>query len=84
MVPNTDLNVLSVINFSVKHLKVDHIAVCGHYYCGGLKAAMQSADLRILNAWLRNIRDVYLLHKNELNQISDEEQRYKRLVELNV
>jgi carbonic anhydrase len=84
MVPNTDLNVLSVIDFAVKHLKVDHIVVCGHYYCGGVKAAMHSADMGILNSWLRNIRDVYRLHRDELNQISDEEQRYKRLVELNV
>jgi carbonic anhydrase len=58
--------------------------VCGHYYCGGVKAAMQSADLGILNSWLRNIRDVYRLHKDDLNQITDEEQRYKRLIELNV
>ena len=84
MVPNTDLNVLSVIDFAVLHLKVNHIVVCGHYYCGGVKAAMQSRDLGILNSWLRNIRDVYRLHKDELNHITDEEQRYKRLVELNV
>ena len=84
MVPNTDLNVQSVIDFAVLHLKVEHIVVCGHYYCGGVKAAMQSADLGILNSWLRNIRDVYRLHKDELNQLNDEEQRYKRLVELNV
>lgn len=84
MVPNTDLNVMSVIDFAVRHLKVEHIVVCGHYYCGGVKAAMQSADLGILNSWLRNIRDVYRLHKDELNRISDDEKRYKRLVELNV
>ena len=83
MVPNTDLNVQSVIDFAVLHLKVEHIVVCGHYYCGGVKAAMQSTDLGILNSWLRNIRDVYRLHKDELNQLNDEEQRYKRLVELN-
>ncbi len=84
MVPNTDLNVMSVINFAVSHLKVNHIVVCGHYYCGGVKAAMQSADLGILNPWLRNIRDVYRLHRNELNVIKDQENKYKRLVELNV
>jgi len=84
MVPNTDLNVQSVINFAVRHLKVKHVVVCGHYYCGGIKAAMQSADLGILNSWLRNIRDVYRLHQNELDAIKDEEERYKRLVELNV
>lgn len=84
MVPNTDLSSMSVINYAVLHLNVSHIVVCGHYYCGGVKAAMQSADLGILNPWLRNIRDVYRLHKDELNQISDEEARYKRLIELNV
>lgn len=84
MVPNTDLNVMSVINFAVSHLKVKHIVVCGHYYCNGVKSAMESADLGILNPWLRNIRDVYRLHKKELNAITDEEQRYKRLIELNV
>lgn len=84
MVPNTDLSAMSVINFAVSHLKVKHIVVCGHYYCNGVKSAMESADLGILNPWLRNIRDVYRLHAAELNAISDEEQKYKRLVELNV
>jgi carbonic anhydrase len=84
MVPNTDLSAMSVIDYAVAHLKVNHIVVCGHYYCGGVKAAMQSEDLGILNPWLRNIRDVYRLHKKELNQIEDEEEKYKRLVELNV
>lgn len=84
MVPNTDLSAMSVINYAVSHLKVNHVVVCGHYYCGGVKAAMDSTDLGILNPWLRNIRDVYRLHKNELNSITDEDARYKRLVELNV
>jgi carbonic anhydrase len=84
MVPNTDLSVMSVIEYAVKYLKVNHVVVCGHYYCGGVKAAMQSADLGILNPWLRNIRDVYRIHQMELDAISDEEMRYKRLVELNV
>ncbi len=84
MVPNTDLSAMSVINYSVNNLKVEHIVVCGHYYCGGVKAAMQSEDLGILNPWLRNIRDVYRLHKNELNAIKNTEAKYKRLVELNV
>ena len=84
MVPNTDINVMSVIDFAVLHLKVEHIVVCGHYRCGGVKAAMQSADLGILNSWLRNIRDVYRLHQQELNGITNEEQRYRRLIELNV
>ncbi len=84
MIPNTDLSAMSVINYAVSHIKVKHIVVCGHYYCNGVKAAMQSADLGILNPWLRNIRDVYRLHKTELNAIEDEELKYKRLVELNV
>ena len=84
MVPNTDLNVMSVINYAVDFLKVNHIVVCGHYNCGGVKAAMESADLGILNPWLRNVRDVYRIHKAELNAIEDEVKRYDRLVELNV
>ena len=84
MVISIDLNVMSVINYAVNQLKVNHIVVCGHYACGGVKAAMQSADLGILNPWLRNIRDVYRIHKLELNDIEDEEKKYDRLVELNV
>lgn len=84
LIPATDLNVLSVINYAVEHLKVKHVIVCGHYNCGGVKAAMQPRDMGILNPWLRNIRDVYRLHKNELNAIQDEDARYNRLVELNV
>jgi carbonic anhydrase len=84
MVPNVDLNAMSVINYAVKYLEVDHIVVCGHYYCGGVKAAMEPNDLGILNPWLRGIRDVFRLHKEELDEIKDEELKYKRLVELNV
>lgn len=84
MVISIDLNMMSVLNYAVRHLKVNHVVVCGHYFCGGVKAAMQSQDLGILNPWLRNIRDVYRLHKTELNAITDENQRYNRLVELNV
>jgi carbonic anhydrase len=84
MIPNTDLSAMSVISYAVTNLKVNHIIVCGHYYCNGVQAAMQSADLGILNPWLRNIRDVYRLHKTELDAIDDTELRYKRLVELNV
>ncbi len=84
MVISIDLNAMSVVNYAVEHLKVNHVVVCGHYACGGVKAAMQSADLGILNPWLRNIRDVYRLHKNELNAIEDENKKYDRLVELNV
>ncbi|PGH02840.1 hypothetical protein AJ80_08790 [Polytolypa hystricis UAMH7299] len=83
LVCNTDLNVMSVINYAVRHLHVKHIIVCGHYGCGGVKAAMTPADLGILNPWLRNIRDVYRLHEDELDAI-DEDKRCDRLVELNV
>lgn len=84
LVCSTDLNVLSVVNYAVVHLDVKHIIVCGHYGCGGVKAAMQSKNLGILNPWLRNIRDVYRIHKDELKSIKDEQARYDRLVELNV
>lgn len=84
LVSNVDLNVMSVINYAVTHLEVQYIIICGHYECGGVKAAMQSADLGILNPWLRNIRDIYRLHKDELNAIEDIDKRYERLVELNV
>jgi carbonic anhydrase len=84
MVPNTDLNSQSVVTYAVDYLKVEHIVVCGHYYCNGVRAAMDPADLGLLNPWLRNVRDVYRLHKTELNAIAGEEERYKRLVELNV
>ncbi len=84
MVPNTDLSSMTVIEYAVVHLQVTNIVICGHYYCGGVKAAMQSADLGILNPWLRNIRDVYRTHHTELDSIENEEEKYKRLVELNV
>ncbi|MBK8967449.1 MAG: carbonic anhydrase [Saprospiraceae bacterium] len=84
MVPNTDLNVMSVITYAVRHLEVNHVVVCGHYNCGGVKAAMQSADLGILNPWLRNIRDVYRIHHEELDLIQNDDDKYNRLVELNV
>ena len=84
MVVNTDLNVMSVINYAVRHLGVKHIIVCGHYNCGGVKAAMTPKDMGILNPWLRNIRDVYRLHHDELVAVKDEHERYNRLVELNV
>lgn len=84
MVVSIDMNVMSVINYAVRHLEVKHIIVCGHYSCGGVKAAMQAHDMGILNPWLRNIRDVYRTYKDELNAIENEEARYDRLVELNV
>ncbi len=84
MVITVDLNVMSVVEYAIQHLKVNHVVICGHYGCGGVKAAMQSADLGLLNPWLRNIRDVYRLHKKELDAIKDEDLRYERLIELNV
>lgn len=84
LVPNTDLNVMSVINYAVQVLKVNHVVVCGHYHCGGIQAALQQEDLGLLNPWLRNIRDVYRLHRKELDAIVDEHQKFDRLAELNV
>ncbi len=85
MVVNTDVNVLSVVEYAVTHLKVKHIIVCGHYGCGGIKAALSNHDYKqVLNMWIRNIKDVYRLHKKELDAIADEEKRVDRLVELNV
>jgi carbonic anhydrase len=84
LVVNTDLNVMAVINYAVRHLQVKHIVVCGHYGCGGVKAAMTPKDLGLLNPWLRNIRDVYRIHEKELDAIADEAARYNRLVELSV
>jgi carbonic anhydrase len=84
MVVHTDLNLLSVLEYAVAHLKVKHIIVCGHYGCGGIKAAISHHNMGIINKWLRNIKDVYRLHEDELNTILDEEQKVDRLVELNV
>ena len=85
LVINTDVNLLSVVDYAVNHLKVKHIIVCGHYGCGGVKAAMTNQDFNyVLNMWLRNIKDVYHLHKDELNAIKNQDQRTDRLVELNV
>ncbi|HCD67016.1 MAG TPA: carbonic anhydrase [Bacteroidetes bacterium] len=84
VVANNDLSAASVIEYAVDVLQVKHVVVCGHYYCGGVLAAMKPQDLGILNPWLRNIRDVYRLHRSELDSISDEDAKYRRLVELNV
>lgn len=84
VISNNDLNSISVIIYAVQYLKVKHIVVCGHYMCGGVKAAMTQEDMGIMNPWLRNIRDVYRLHQTELNSITDEKLKYDRLVELNV
>ena len=79
-----DMSSTAVIQYAVEHLRVKNIIVCGHYNCGGVKAAMTSQDLGLLNPWLRNIRDVYRLHQTELDAIEDDSKKYDRLVELNV
>lgn len=84
LVISIDSSAMSVVNYAVKYLDVKEIIVCGHYNCGGVKAAMESQDYGELNGWLRNIRDVFRLHRDELIKIKDEEERYRRLVELNV
>lgn len=85
MVVNTDVNLLAVLDYAVNHLKVRHVIVCGHYGCGGVKAASTGNDFNlVLNMWLRNIKDVIRLHKTELDGIKDDKERENRLVELNV
>ena len=84
IIPNNDINSKAVIDYAVKHLKVKHIVVCGHYDCGGIRAAMEHENLGILNPWLDNIRDVYRIHHSKLSIIKDIDERYNRLVELNV
>jgi len=84
MVVHTDTNLLSVVHYAVKVLKVKHIIVCGHYGCGGVKAAMTNEDYGFLNNWLLHIKDVYRMHEEELDSIENENDRFDRFVELNV
>lgn len=84
LVVHTDLNLLTVLQYAVEVLKVKHVIVCGHYGCGGVKAAMGNKSLGIINKWLRNIKDVYRLHRDEVDRLEGEEQRADRMVELNV
>lgn len=84
MVVHTDLNMLSVLEYAVNVLKVKHIIVCGHYGCGGVKAAMTRHSIGLINKWLRNIKDVYRFHREEVDAIADEEARTNKLIELNV
>jgi carbonic anhydrase len=81
---HTDFNMLSVLQYAVEVLKVKHIIVCGHYGCGGVRNALSHQHLGLINKWLRNIKDVYRIHRHELDGIHDEERRLRRLVELNV
>lgn len=84
MVVHTDLNLLTVLDYAVNHLKVKHIIVCGHYNCGGVKASMTNHNFGIINKWLRNIKDVYRLHQEEVDAITNETDKANRMVELNV
>jgi len=84
MVVHTDLNLLSVLQYAVEVLEVKHIIVCGHYGCGGIKSAMTRTNFGIINKWLRNIKDVYSIHRAEVDGLSTEDERFNRLVELNV
>ncbi len=85
LVINTDVNLLSVLDYAVSYLKVKHVIVCGHYGCGGVRAALTQNDFKaVLNMWLRNIKDVYRLHRTELDSLKDDNEKCDRLVELNV
>ncbi len=84
LVPESDVNALSVLQFAVEHLKVKHVIVCGHYACGGVKQGMMHHDLGLLDAWIANIRSLYVEHTPELAKLPDDGQRWDRLVELNV
>lgn len=84
MVIHTDLNLLSVLQYAVEVLKVKHIIVCGHYGCGGVKAAMTNHNFGIINKWIRNIKDVHRFHREEVDAISDENEQLNRMIELNV
>jgi carbonic anhydrase len=84
MVVHSDMNMLSVLDYAVNILKVKHVIVCGHYGCGGVKAAMMNEQFGLVDNWIRFIKDVYRIHQPELELIKDEEQRFNRFVEFNV
>ncbi len=85
LVVNTDVNLLAVLNYAVDVLKVKHVIVCGHYGCGGVKAATTNNDYtQVLNMWLRNIKDVYRIHRDEVDQFPEGEERVNKLVEMSV
>ena len=84
MVLHTDMSMLSVLDYAVNVLKVKHIIVCGHYGCGGVKAAMGNQHIGLIDNWIRHIKDVYRFHQDELNAIKDEKQRFDRFIEVNV
>jgi len=84
MVIHSDMNMLSVLDYAVNVLKVKHVIVCGHYGCGGVKAAMGNLSIGIIDNWIRHIKDIYRLHGEYLDSIPDEEERFNRFVEVNV
>ena len=84
MVIHSDMNMLSVLDYAVNALKVQHVIVCGHYGCGGVKAAMGNDSIGIIDNWIRHIKDIYRFHHEELDVIKDEKERFNRFVELNV
>ncbi|MGX7666238.1 carbonate dehydratase [Flavobacterium pedocola] len=84
MVVHSDMNMLSVLDYAVNALKIKHIIVCGHYGCGGVKAAMGNDSIGIIDNWIRHIKDVYRFHKQYLDSIMDENERFNKFVELNV
>lgn len=84
MVVHSDMNMLSVLDYAVNVLKVKHVIVCGHYGCGGVKAAMGNQHIGLIDNWIRHIKDVYRYHAEELNSIADEKERFDRFVEINV
>ena len=83
MVIHSDMNMLSVLDYAVNVLKVKHVIVCGHYGCGGVKAAMGNQSIGLIDNWIRHIKDVYRLHEHYLNTIQDEEERFNKFVEVN-
>lgn len=84
MVIHSDMNMLSVLDYAVNVLKVKHVIVCGHYGCGGIKAAMGNDSIGIIDNWIRHIKDVYRLHRDKLDLIVDENERFNKFVEYNV
>jgi carbonic anhydrase len=84
LVVNTDLNMLSVLQYAVEVLKVKHIIVCGHYGCGGVKAALTNNSIGIIDKWLRNIKDVHRFNREEVDSIENEDEKVDRMIELNV
>jgi carbonic anhydrase len=84
LVVHTDLNMLSVLQYAVEVLEVKHVIVCGHYGCGGVKAALSRHSFGLINKWLRNIKDVYRLNATEIDALPTEDDRVNRLIELNI